>query len=124
MSLLDCLLPQVPPVVRDARLVRGPASIPVFESETAARSVKAVETAVEKSVRKLGRPRQYEAAASDPDLHAVVAYLRTVGAANELAVVTATGIPAPKIRYLLHAARALGLASSRKRGMWAGKGGA
>lgn len=121
-SLLDCLRPQTPPLPRGARFVQGPAGMSVCAAEAAMRESARPETPKKpKSPGQRGRPRQYESARTDADLQKVVACLRATGAASVAAVERATDIPAPKVRYLLHAARALGMANRRKGGMWAFK---
>ncbi len=108
MSLIDCLTPQVPPVPSGARVVRGPASVGVFEAETGARQPSA------KKPPKWG----FAVKADDPDLVAILGYLRSAGAASVPAIVRDTGFPQPKVRYLLKAAKSLGLVIGRPTHLW------
>lgn len=116
MSLLDCLTPQVPPLPRGARVVQGPASMTVGAAEAAMRPSVQRDP---KPPAKRGRPPKYSSAMNaDPDLHVVLAYLRSTGAVSVPAIVRATGFPPPKVRYLLRAAKSLGLAVGREGRLW------
>lgn len=115
MSPFDCLRPQVPPLTRGARIVRGAASIPIAEAERTNPAARAVGPA------KTGRPKQYHLAATDPDLELLVRHLRALGTVSYPTLVRATGIPLGKVRYLMHAAKSLGLAEGREGRLWSAK---
>lgn len=115
MSLIDTLRPAVPPLVRGARIVHGPASGTRIPTPPPPKPEKP---------KRMGRPPRNGIPANAPDetdrdALRLLDYLRSVGGANKPAIVRGTGLDYPRVRYLLRIMSRIGLVKCMPSGLWA-----